>query len=87
MSIASPAAVQNTCGGTVTAPDGGSTISLADGLVGGGAICTISVNVTSSTVGTHTNLTGDLTSNAGNSGTATADLNVVTTLPGFSKSF
>lgn len=47
----------------------------------------MTVNVTSATAGTHTNTTGNLTSDAGNSGTANADLTVVTTRPGFTKSF
>jgi hypothetical protein len=75
------------CGGTLTAPPGGGTISFSDGLLGPSASCSIFVDVTSSTVGTHTNTTGTLSSSAGSGGTATDDLNVVTTLPGFSKSF
>ena len=45
------------------------------------------VNVTSSTIGTHMNVSGFLTSSQGTGDTATDDLTVVTTLPGFSKSF
>ena len=89
VTLATPAIAQSTCGDefTLTAMDGGSTISFSGGEVGGGATCTISVYITSSTPGMHTNLTGDLTSSAGNSGTSTDDLIVSTTLPGFSKSF
>ena len=87
--IADPANASSTCGGppTLTAPDGGGTITFADGTVGGSSTCTITVDVTSSTPGTHSNTSGDLTSSAGNSGTATDDLDVDDTLPGFSKSF
>ena len=85
--IATPAIASTTCGGTLTAPDGGSTISLTDGAVGAGVSCSVSVDVTSSVPGTHTNVSGDLTSSAGNSGSATADLTVSTSIPGFSKSF
>ena len=85
--IADPANALSLCGGTLTAPAGGGTITFTGGTVGPGALCTIVVDVTSSTVATHMNVSGDLTSSAGNSGTASADLNVVTTLPGFSKSF
>lgn len=87
--IATPANVFSNCGvdGILSAPDGGDTISFSDGTLGGSSICTIRVDITSSTVGIHTNLTGDLTSSVGNSGTATDDLNIVSTLPGFSKSF
>ncbi|MEM7349853.1 MAG: IPTL-CTERM sorting domain-containing protein [Acidobacteriota bacterium] len=84
--IATPANAVNGCGGTVTAADGGSVISLTGGTVGAGATCTIDVDVTSSTLGAHVNLTGDLTSSLGNSGTATDTL-TVNLAPGFSKVF
>ena len=88
VSIASPANAISTCsGGTLSAPDGGTSISFSNGGVGGSSTCTITVNVTSSVAGTHTNVSGDLTSDAGNSGVATADLSVATDRPGFSKSF
>ncbi len=87
VTLASPASPGSFCGGTLTAPDGGGTITFTDGVVGPGAKCTISVHVTSSTAGTHMNTSGDLTSSAGNSGTATDDLTVATDRPGFTKSF
>lgn len=89
VTIADPANGSTTClEGVVSAPDGGGTISLTGGRLGGSdAVCTVNVNVTSGTVGTHTNTSGDLTSSAGNSGTATDDLMVLATLPGFTKSF
>jgi hypothetical protein len=87
MTLADGANPVSTCGGTLTAPNGGGTITLVDGAIGAGQICTISVFVTASTLGTLTNTTGDLTSSAGNSGTATDDLDVVNTRPAFSKSF
>lgn len=87
MTIASPANPTSTCAGTVTAPDGGGTISFSGGQVGADSSCAITVDVTSSTLGTHTNTSGDLTSDAGNSGPATDDLDVAANRPGFSKSF
>lgn len=87
ITIATPAGATNTCGGTLAAPDGGGTIALTDGAVGAFSTCTVVVNVTSGTPGLHTNLTGDLTSSAGNSGTATDGLTVTDTLPGFTKAF
>ena len=87
MTIATPASTTSDCEGTLSAPDGGGTISLSGGKVAANGSCSITVNVTSSTLGTNTNLSGDLISDAGNSGSATADLTVVTTLPGFTKSF
>ena len=89
--LASPAFVSNTCGGTVSAPDGGGTIGLSDGMVGAGMICTIVVNVTAEAVDgsdtTHTNTSGALSSTLGSSGTATDMLMVDIDRPGFSKSF
>lgn len=91
VTIADPAGIQvsNLIGEdlVVSAPDGGSTITLSGGELGGFTTGTISVGVTSSMAGVHTNTTGDLTSNHGNSGTATADLTVATDRPGFSMAF
>jgi hypothetical protein len=87
MTIASPANAATTCGGTLTSPDGGSTILFADGGVGALEACSILVDVVAGTPGTHTVVTGDLTSEAGNSGSAGADLIVATDRPGFGKSF
>ncbi len=47
--LAAPAFVSNSCGGTLTAPDGGDTITLVDGSVGAGLSCQIVVNVTGPT--------------------------------------
>ncbi len=87
ITIATPANVVNGCGGTVSAPGGGGLISLADGSVAPGVTCTIDVDVTSSTVGVASNVSSALTSSAGASPAATADLTVTTALPGFTKSF
>lgn len=86
--IASPANASTTCtDGIVSAPDAETSISFSGGKVASSQNCIVSVDVTSSIVGTHTNVSEDLTSSEGSSGTATDDLNVVSTLPGFSKSF
>lgn len=94
VTIASAPNATTTCStAVVTAPVGGTTISLAgDGSpsgasVGSSSSCTVAVNVTSSTAGAHLNTSGDLTSSAGNSGTASATLTVSGSLPGFSKAF
>lgn len=87
LTIASPAGVISDCRGVVSAPDGGSTISLVEGSLGANSSCTIRVNVTAAAPGTYTNLSGDLTSNVGNSGPAEADLTVDAGRPGFSKGF
>jgi uncharacterized repeat protein (TIGR01451 family) len=85
LTIADGSASHTCVGGTMTAPSGGTTISLTGAGLGASSTCTVTVRVTASTPGTHTNTTGALTSSAGNSGTATADLTVSTVLPGFSK--
>ena len=87
VTIASPANAVSTCDGILSAPDGGGTISFNDGDVGAERACMITVDVTSSILGTHTNVTGDLTSSVGNLGSASADLTVDANLPGFTKSF
>jgi len=87
LTIASPAFVSNTCGGTLTAPEGGSTITLTGGAVGASTSCQITVDVTGSTLGAHQNVSGDLTSSAGNSGPAVDTLTIAADRPGFSKSF
>ncbi len=85
--IADPANANSTCIGDLVANPGTSSISFTNGGIGGNETCIITVDVTSSTVGTHTNVSGDLTSSQGNSGNATDDLIVATNRPGFSKSF
>jgi len=83
----------HSCGpGILSAADGASTIALTGGQLAPGATCTITATVTTSSMppsGTPivlTNTTGDLTSSAGNSGTATDDLTVTGDVPAFSKS-
>ncbi|PCJ07301.1 MAG: hypothetical protein COB16_11480 [Rhodobacteraceae bacterium] len=77
----------STCiGSTLTAVDGTGLISFANGGVAGSGSCTVTVPVTATTVAAETLTTGDLTSDAGNSGPATATLTVSATRPGFSKS-
>jgi len=86
--VASPPIITNSCsGGIVTAVAGTSVISFTDGFLSSGSNCIITVNVTSSTIGTSTNTTGDLTSDIGNSGPATANLTIANDRPGFLKSF
>ncbi len=70
-----PGAV-NTCGGTLGADAGSGVVQLSGGTVSAGAACTIAVDVTPSQVGDLFNVSGDLTSSQGNSGTASASLTV-----------
>ena len=86
--IATPANASTTCLlGVVTAPAGGGTITFSGGVLGVGETCTVSVDVTASTVGAHMNTSSVLMSSAPDSGTASDTLTVATDRPGFSKSF
>ncbi|MEE2635201.1 hypothetical protein DD556_17600 [Phaeobacter sp. JL2872] len=78
----------NSCGSsTFTATAGSDTMALSGGRLGNGSSCTVSLPVTSSTLGTHTFTTGALTSTLGNSGTASDDLAVSASTANFSKSY
>ncbi len=91
ITLATPANITTTCllneSSQLVANDGGGAIEVSNLGVLPFARCTINANVTSSTIGTHTSVSGDLTSSAGNSGTATDDLTVVANAPGFSANF
>lgn len=87
ITVASPLYVTNSCEGTLTAAEGSSTISLVGGEVAGSTSCIITVDVTSSTPGIHSNVSSVLSSSAGTGGTATADLTVDADRPSFSKAF
>jgi len=76
MVIATPANSSNSCGGVLTAIAGTGVIGLTGGTVGFGDTCQVSVDVTASVSGLLVNISGELTSNAGNSGTATDTLDV-----------
>lgn len=67
----------NTCGGTVTASGGGNSVSLSGGTIPAGGSCTVTVDVTSSVVGSYNNSTGAITTTNGYTGDpATASLPV-----------
>ncbi len=86
--IATPSQAISECiNGLLVAPEGGGTITFTDGRIAAATDCTIRLNIESSIPGTYTNTTGDLTSDAGNSGTATANLTVNAERPGFTKNF
>lgn len=84
---ATPVNASSTCGGTLTAIDSGPSVSLNGGTIPASGSCTISVDVTSNTSGTHSNTTGVVsTAQAPDSVTASDDLNV-NTAPTVAKSF
>ncbi|WP_394753273.1 ice-binding family protein [Crenothrix sp.] len=91
LTIAGSAA--NTCGGTVTAPMGGSTVTLTGGTIPANSNCTVKVSVTATDGGNYINAlaAGVLqTGNGGNAAPAIATLTVnspVVTTPTLSKAF
>src|SRR5262249_41551211 len=71
----------------VTAPAGGTTISVANGNLPASGTCNISVDVVATATGVLTNTTGNVTStNGGTGGTASATLTVIAP-PSIAKSF
>ena len=87
--IATPSNASTTCtGGTLTATADGVSVSYTGGSIAANSSCTIVADVTSITDGNYVNTTGDLISTLGNSGTASASLEVTDTPePTFTKAF
>jgi len=54
--VATPANSATTCGGTLTAATGSGTVTLVGGTLNAGAICSITVDVTSMTANAYTNI-------------------------------
>jgi uncharacterized repeat protein (TIGR01451 family) len=53
--VATPGTLNSTCSGTATAPDGSASIQLTGASLAPGASCTVSVNVTGTTIGLKNN--------------------------------
>lgn len=89
VALTNPAYAISDCGGAFVVSDGGNTIALSGGSVGANSTCSATVGITLLAEGPFDLTTGDLTSNAGNSGSATASIGIPLTGPslGFSKSF
>jgi uncharacterized repeat protein (TIGR01451 family) len=75
--IATPSGAVNTCGGTLTATAGATSVSLAAGTVAASSSCAISVNVVPTVIGTLINTTSMLSSTqAASAAAATATVTV-----------
>ena len=72
LAVATPNALSNTCGGTVTAASGSHSIVLANGSIAPAAACLISVNVQALLPGSQISLSSPVSS-----GTAAANTNTV----------
>ena len=86
VTIAAAPNITNSCDAATSIVTNGTSVTVTNGSVPASSSCQISVDVTSNTIGIHSNTTGDLTSDLGNSGTATADLNVLAGIS-FTKSY
>jgi uncharacterized repeat protein (TIGR01451 family) len=89
VALSNPANAISDCGGVFVALDGGNTIALNGGAVDANSTCSARVGITLLAEGPFDLTTGDLTSDAGNSGSATAPIGIPLTGPslGFTKSF
>jgi CSLREA domain-containing protein len=71
----------STCGGTINANPGESTISLTDGTLASGAACRIVVPVTSAVVGSHANVAGPISAAQTGTGATSNVATLVVTKP------
>jgi hypothetical protein len=88
LSIATPNGLSGSCGGgTITATQGTNVVSLSGGSLAPATSCTFSIDVTGTSGGVKNNITGNVTSIEGGTGTtASANLTVVSP-PSITKSF
>jgi hypothetical protein len=78
MLVATPNGLANTCGGIATAVQGTGSVSLTGATIASNSSCTLTVNVTTTSIGSLTNTTGSVTSSNSLPGnTASATLGVV----------
>jgi uncharacterized repeat protein (TIGR01451 family) len=84
--VATPNALNNTCGGTATAVAGSGSISLSAGTLAASASCTVSVNVTGTTAGVKNNSVTVSSTEGGTGNTSNASITVVAS-PTLTKAF
>jgi uncharacterized repeat protein (TIGR01451 family) len=79
MQVAAPPVASNSCGGTWAPAPGDTALAFANGTIPASGTCTLSVNVTATTPGTHGNVSGFVASAEGGTN-ATATGSAVATL-------
>jgi hypothetical protein len=80
--VATPNGLTSSCGGSVTAVPGSTSITLTGGTLADSAACSFSLAVTGNWVGAFTNTTGNVTSTeSGSGGAASASITVQTLQP------
>lgn len=88
VTLASPSRATTTCANArLVAINGGTTVGLSSARLGSGVTCTVSFDISGLAVGAYLITTGNLTSSAGDSGTASVTLTVDANRPGFAKQF
>ncbi len=75
--VATPNALNNTCGGTATAVAGSGSVSLTGGTLASSASCTVSVNVQGTTAGIKNNSVQVTSTEGGTGNTSNASITVV----------
>jgi uncharacterized repeat protein (TIGR01451 family) len=75
--VAATPNVSNTCGGTVTAVAGASSISLSAGTVAASGSCTVSVSITGTTAGVKNNSVQVTSTEGGTGNTSNASITVI----------
>jgi len=86
--VNSPAAAgATTCGGTVSATNGGSSVGLSGATIPANGSCTVTVNVTSAAAGAYANSTGLVTSSNASPGAAAGDTLTVLNPPTVAETF
>src|SRR5262249_37332133 len=87
LQVAATPGASTSCGGTFTPAAGDTTLSFSGGSIAPSGTCTVSVNVTGTTVGVKNNTSGNVIStNGGTGNTASASITVVAP-PSISKGF
>ncbi len=87
VSTATPSTATTCTGGTVTAPAGGGYVTLSNGTIPASGSCTVTVTVTSASIGSYVNSTGAVTTTSAGTGAAASATLTVINVPTVAKTF